>query len=415
MERGLKYPLAQVVAYGPNSQVASKLVASIFPRPGPPSALRRWTSEGQDIRQNPAIMAEVNDFIASHHPAQTVHHNFIFGCPHEEGVDYPEGEECPRCPFWMNLDRLTLEPKSLVRPLTVEQILAGLSHQRPEPPLRLLAAVDLHREKLVGPFVQAVEHTLEHPNDAENAEAQLFCYALGFLGKWRAPQAFPLVHRWLSLPEEDALVLTGDLPLFWGARLLARTGGQEIAAIKQLIINSKASESGRCEGIEALALLVAQSEYAQAEAEDYFGWLMREGLSPDDSEAWEVLIEACIKIEAVTLFNDLRQRGEDLMDPFLLSEMKQVASEPRGARLARYREEAGPFEDLAVESRWAFFHEDWEADDDAFALDAGDDTFPPPFDEPYVPPQPYIAPPKVGRNDPCPCGSGKKYKKCCGA
>jgi len=28
--------------------------------------------------------------------------------------------------------------------------------------------------------------------------------------------------------------------------------------------------------------------------------------------------------------------------------------------------------------------------------------------------QPYIAPPKVGRNEPCPCGSGKKYKKCCG-
>jgi len=21
---------------------------------------------------------------------------------------------------------------------------------------------------------------------------------------------------------------------------------------------------------------------------------------------------------------------------------------------------------------------------------------------------------KVGRNDPCPCGSGKKFKKCCG-
>ena len=26
-----------------------------------------------------------------------------------------------------------------------------------------------------------------------------------------------------------------------------------------------------------------------------------------------------------------------------------------------------------------------------------------------------VKPPKVGRNDPCPCGSGKKYKKCCGA
>lgn len=41
---------------------------------------------------------------------------------------------------------------------------------------------------------------------------------------------------------------------------------------------------------------------------------------------------------------------------------------------------------------------------------------PTPNFEPYIdlPPQPYLAPPKVGRNEPCPCGSGKKYKKCCG-
>jgi SEC-C motif-containing protein len=29
-------------------------------------------------------------------------------------------------------------------------------------------------------------------------------------------------------------------------------------------------------------------------------------------------------------------------------------------------------------------------------------------------PAPVKAAPKVGRNDPCPCGSGKKYKHCCG-
>ncbi|SDN49073.1 UPF0149 family protein [Pseudomonas jinjuensis] len=28
-------------------------------------------------------------------------------------------------------------------------------------------------------------------------------------------------------------------------------------------------------------------------------------------------------------------------------------------------------------------------------------------------PQPTVLPPKIGRNDPCPCGSGKKYKHCC--
>src|SRR5713226_4378519 len=29
-------------------------------------------------------------------------------------------------------------------------------------------------------------------------------------------------------------------------------------------------------------------------------------------------------------------------------------------------------------------------------------------------PRPVRAGAKIGRNDPCPCGSGKKYKKCCG-
>lgn len=50
-----------------------------------------------------------------------------------------------------------------------------------------------------------------------------------------------------------------------------------------------------------------------------------------------------------------------------------------------------------------------------------DDNFPelenafPPLDiEPPAISLPYIAPPKTGRNEPCPCGSGKKYKKCCG-
>ena len=36
-------------------------------------------------------------------------------------------------------------------------------------------------------------------------------------------------------------------------------------------------------------------------------------------------------------------------------------------------------------------------------------------DEAPLPPpvQPIKSGQEVGRNDPCPCGSGKKYKKCC--
>ena len=34
------------------------------------------------------------------------------------------------------------------------------------------------------------------------------------------------------------------------------------------------------------------------------------------------------------------------------------------------------------------------------------------YEEKHI--EPIRTEPKVGRNEPCPCGSGKKYKKCCG-
>ena len=36
------------------------------------------------------------------------------------------------------------------------------------------------------------------------------------------------------------------------------------------------------------------------------------------------------------------------------------------------------------------------------------------WDDDYAAPEPVIKPAKIYPNDPCPCGSGKKYKKCCG-
>ena len=42
------------------------------------------------------------------------------------------------------------------------------------------------------------------------------------------------------------------------------------------------------------------------------------------------------------------------------------------------------------------------------------DNSPHPDKIPVASPSPHKSPVKVGRNEPCPCGSGKKYKKCCG-
>jgi hypothetical protein len=55
-----------------------------------------------------------------------------------------------------------------------------------------------------------------------------------------------------------------------------------------------------------------------------------------------------------------------------------------------------------------------DADGNFPGLTEPEDDAPELYGEPPALSLPHIAPPKFGRNDPCPCGSGKKYKKCCG-
>ena len=56
---------------------------------------------------------------------------------------------------------------------------------------------------------------------------------------------------------------------------------------------------------------------------------------------------------------------------------------------------------------------------DLYTLDEWDNIFPPEEQREYYLEQKkahtVIRTDKTGRNEPCPCGSGKKYKKCCGA
>jgi preprotein translocase subunit SecA len=54
-----------------------------------------------------------------------------------------------------------------------------------------------------------------------------------------------------------------------------------------------------------------------------------------------------------------------------------------------------------------------EAAGDDYAANEND-YFDPSGAETAVKQQPIVAGPKVGRNDPCPCGSGKKFKQCHG-
>jgi len=108
-ERACKYPLATIAAYGRDNTRATKLVVGILRRAGQRAArpMRTWTSEANDVRDDPLIAAEVADWLRAQGVRDTLSYDRIIGCPHEEGIDYPMGRPCPQCPFWTQIDRFT--------------------------------------------------------------------------------------------------------------------------------------------------------------------------------------------------------------------------------------------------------------------------------------------------------------------
>jgi hypothetical protein len=109
--RGFRgYPVATVAFYGPDDRKATKMVVGIVhAEGGEPNPLLRWFSEEEDLRNSRTVLAEARAALDEHVVKSVVTVDRIVGCPHEEGIDYPEGETCPQCPFWASRDRWTGE------------------------------------------------------------------------------------------------------------------------------------------------------------------------------------------------------------------------------------------------------------------------------------------------------------------
>lgn len=397
-----QYPFATIAAYGPDNQHATKLVVSVFDRPTDADSpeMRTWTTQQVDVRHDPVIAAEVAAFLQESRVAESVTGDRIIGCPHEEGIDYPMGRACPRCPFWAGIDRFTHEPITTPTPtLSVSEILAELSADAPKPPQDALESADGHREALVEPLLQAIDVGLSDPSGASEEQATLFAYALYLFAKWRDVRAYPHVLRWLRLPGEAPFDIGGDMVTQDGGRILAAVCDGDVQPIIDLVTDRHANEFGRAAGVQALTLLAAWLEVPRERIIEILLWLGREGLEREPSQVWDSLAADSADIEALEVFPEIRRAfAEGLADPRSMqpSELDEVEASPRGEMLAKTRERYHPIDDVAHATAW------WGRRGGGAGIDPG-------------PQEPYRAPPKVGRNEPCPCGSGKKFKKCCGA
>lgn len=94
-----KFPIGTVAYYGPDDKVTTKIVACVVRNDLDHNPiLQRWVGTG--VATDPKIADEVKRLFARHGVKSVVFTGGIIGCPHEEGADFPVGQDCPFCPFW---------------------------------------------------------------------------------------------------------------------------------------------------------------------------------------------------------------------------------------------------------------------------------------------------------------------------
>jgi len=293
--------------------------------------------------------------------------------------------------------------------MNITEAIDALKPFTSEVPSDALDFVRAHWDEAEPILLAEIGKKLEVPA-AEDDDA-LFLYAIHLCAEMRCAEAFPFFVQIARLPNLLLDNVMGGILTETFPQMLATACNGRVDDIKALIEDPALNDYARGSAMRALAGLVVDVELDQAALADYCIDLLSDKLERCASNAWDTTIDTACEIKApgaLPLIKAAYERG--LADPGM-ADLEYVVAQyerPGDVSLAQIREHVRPFR--SAEAEMSFFVGNWGKDegdsDDLELLEILDErkkTVRPPREKR----------PSVGRNAPCPCGSGKKYKKCC--
>lgn len=280
--------------------------------------------------------------------------------------------------------------------MKIGQILKELEYNYGRFPREAVEAAIFHREQITPKLLQIMEGARQNAEVLLRQEDYIaHIYALYLLAQFRETRAYSLIVDFFSMPGDIALNLTGDLVTESLGHILASVSGGDTSLMRSLIENERANEWVRGAATEGLLCLVASDEVSQDEIVAYFESLFRNRLKREPSHVWNALVASSADLHSQELYEHIEQAfADDLVDDgFIdLQYVQEKLAVDKDKALERLRGDRTYrlIKDTIREMEW------WAC-------------FQPPRQ-----PDAAIQRKKVGRNQPCPCGSGQKYKRCCG-
>jgi hypothetical protein len=300
--------------------------------------------------------------------------------------------------------------------MTIPEILEELEPYTGRFPLEALREAIEQREAITPELLRIVEAIAANPTEFANRKSYMLpVFTLYLLAQFREKRAFPAVVKMFNAPGETPYNLVGDTVTEGLKQIFASVYDGDPTPLHGLIENEQADEYVRDAAINAMLVLENTGQMPRAEVVEYFRSLFRGKLQREHSFAWDGLVCAVATLPAPELLEEVRQAYADgLVDEDVADlegiERDVAAPQPwRRGHLILITDAIGDMEG------WGCFHPDEAGPTEPPEVHVPVPPLPPPVQAEYVPPKPFIRDqPKIGRNVPCPCGSGKKYKKCCG-
>jgi hypothetical protein len=294
------------------------------------------------------------------------------------------------------------------------EILRELGRDEGFPRAALEAAAE-RRAEMVPLLLEAIESWLVDP-DGGQVEPMLLFFAFHLLGNWKEKSAYRPLARLLARPDEEIDTVFGDTLGSTADRVMAAVCDDDPRPLFDIILDAGADEYARSEMCEALATAVFHGDLDRAAVARFLHDCFTDLRPRTDCFVWHGWQSAIARLglrDLEPLVKEAFERG--YISPSWLGfedfkeDLQRGIDEPGEPRWPGNREHTLFGDTIEELSTWYCFSDAYKVDRERDRLLAEEEKL-----DWLLRSEPYTNPFKdVGRNDPCPCGSGKKFKKCC--
>ncbi len=316
--------------------------------------------------------------------------------------------------------------------MTLPEIIEALTPYTGHFPREAVKAAIDYKDEITPHLLHALEEVAAAPERFARQEYMLHLFATYLLAQFRDQRAYRPLCKILAAPGRIADDLFGDTITERLDNILASVFDGDPEPIKRLVEADEVDEFVRGAAVETFVILFRTGQMGREQVVGYYRELFHGKLHRECGQVWNALASCLGSLPAPELIPELRRSYEEgLIDPMVdsLQNFERDACIPFEEKKQWQREKQTLVNDAVSEMDWwAAFRSDDEVKPPKFdkiegraAAEIESETqflalhnHGPEESHPAMPAIPFVRDrPKIGRNDPCPCGSGKKHKWCC--